>query len=131
MVRCDPLWLLERAKEQFHKLTRGALYTYLDEIAQYCIANPEEATEFCALMEEQWNMFMREVQGVLGDILQAYGCGEIWKKADMVGRDIRHVVSLVEEIHMQAMIFVDDIADWRSSGIFAYQICAEGAKVAI
>ena len=131
MVRCDPLWLMEKAKEQFTKLTHGALYTYLDEIAQYCIANPEAAVGFCASMEEQWNAFMIEVQGVLGDILQIYGCGDIWKKADMVARDIRHIVSLVEEVHMQAMSSVDDIADWRSSGIFGYQICAEGAKEVI
>ena len=122
---------MEKAKEQFTKLTHGALYTYLDEIAQYCIANPEAAVGFCASMEEQWNAFMMEVQGVLGDILQICGCGDIWKKPNMVARDIRHVVSLVEEVHMQAMSSVDDIADWRSSGIFGYQICAEGAKEVI
>lgn len=122
---------MQKAKEQFNKLTHGALYMYLDDIAKYCIANPEEAKDFCALMEEQWIAFMMEVQGVLGEILQIYRCRDVWKKADMVACDIRHVVSLVEEIHMQALSSVNDIVDWRSSGIFAYQICTEGAKIAI
>ena len=122
---------MEKAKEQFIKLTHGALYMYLDDIGQYCIANPEEALGFCVLMEEQWNAFMMEVQGVVREILQVYGCGDIWKKADIIACDIRHVVSLVEEVHMQAMSSVNDIADWHSSSIFGYQICAEGAKVVI
>ena len=104
---------------------------YLDEIAQYCSTNPEAAVGFCALMKEQWNAFMMEVQGVLGDIMQIYGYGDIWKKADMVAHDIRQVVSLVEEVHMQEMSSVNDIADWCSSDIFSYQICAEVAKEVI
>jgi hypothetical protein len=74
---------------------------------------------------------MEEVQEVLGDIQQEHGCGDIYEEADLVGKDVRHVVALVEEIHTLAVKSPDQMESWRSSGMFAYQICAERANISI
>ena len=109
----------------------GAIYTYVDKLVLWCLENPEEAVELCAFREHWWRELMEEVQEALGEIQKEHGCGDIYKKADLVGKDIRHVVTLVEEIHTHAVMSPDEMEDWRFSGIFSYQICAEGDKVSI
>ena len=75
---------------------------------------------------------MEVVHGALGDIQQEHGCGVIYQEANLVGQDIHHVVTLVEEIHTHTVsMSPDQMEDWHSSGIFSYQICAEGANVSI
>lgn len=113
-------------------MTKGAIYTYVDKLVLRCLETPEEAIELCAFRESWWRELMEVVHDALGDIQQEHGCGAVYQEADLVGRDIRHVVTLVEEIHTHVVsMSPDQMEDWHSSGIFSYQICAEGANVSI
>lgn len=107
------------------------MYSYIDNLVTLCIKNPDKAVSACVTREQWWEELVMEVHGALGDILQEHGCGEVYRDADLVGKDIRLVLSLVEEVHAHAVSFPDQMEDWRDSGIFSYQICAEGDKVSI
>ena len=107
------------------------MYAYIDNLVTLCIKNPDKAVSACVTREQWWEELVMEVHGALGDILQEHGCGEVYRDADLVGKDIRLVLSLVEEVHAHAVSFPDQMEDWRNSGIFSYQICAEGDKVSI
>ena len=112
-------------------MTNGAIYTYVDKLVLRCLKNPEEAVELCAFREHWWRELMEQVQEALREIQQEHGGGDVYNEADLVGKDIRHAVTLIEEIHTHAVTSLDQMEDWRSSGILSYQICAEGAKVSI
>ncbi|KIJ93011.1 hypothetical protein K443DRAFT_135137 [Laccaria amethystina LaAM-08-1] len=124
-IRADPLSVIADARERVNRVTKGAIYTYVDNLVLRSI-------ELCAFRENWWRELMDAVHDALGGILQEYGCGAVYQKADLVGRDVRHVVTLVEEIHTHAVsMSPKQMEDWHSSGIFSYQICAEGANVSI
>lgn len=112
-------------------MTNGAIYTYVDKLVLRCLENPEEAVQLCAFRKDWWRELMEQVQEALREIQQEHGCGDVYKEADLVGKDIHHAVTLIEEIHTHVVTSLDEMEDWRSSGIFSYQICAEGAEVSI
>lgn len=107
------------------------MYSYIDKLVVHCIKNPDKAVSVCASREQWWEELVMEVHGALNDILQEHGCGDVYRDADRVGKDIRLVYTLVEEVHVHALSFPDQMEDWRDSGIFSYQVCAEGDKVLI
>ena len=96
-----------------------------------CIESPEKAVSLCELREEWWTEVVLEVQAALAVILQEHGCGDVYREADLIGKDIWLVLTLVEEVHAHALSFPNQIEDWQNSGIFSCQICAEGDKVTI
>lgn len=107
------------------------MYSYIDRLVDHCIKNPDEAVSVCASREQWWTELVMEVHGALDDILQEHGCGDVYRDSDLVGKDIRLVLTLVEEVHAHAISFPDQIEDWRDSGIFSYQICAQGDKISV
>ena len=127
----DALAVIASAREQFNKVTDGKMYSYLDRLVMHCIESPEKAVSLCELREEWWTELILDVQAALAVILQEHGCGDVYREADLIGKDIRLVLTLVEEVHAHALSFPNQIEDWRNSGIFSYQICAEGDKVTI
>jgi len=127
----DALAVIASAREHFNKVTDGKMYSYVDRLITQCIKSPEKAVSLCESKEEWWTELVLEVQDALGVILQEHRCRDVYREADLIGKDIRLVLTLVEEVHTHALSFPDQIEDWRNSGIFSYQICAEGDKVAI
>lgn len=127
----DALAVIASAREQFNKVTDGKMYSYIDRLVMCCIKSLEKAVSLCEFREEWWTELVLEVQEALGVILQEHGCGDVYREADLIGKDIRLVLTLVEEVHAHALSFPDQIEDWQNSGIFSCQICAEGDKVAV
>ena len=128
----DALAVIARAQEIFNKVTDGAMYSYVDRLVRRCIKSPENAVRVCESREAWWMELVLEVHGTLEVILQEHGCGDMYREADLIGKDIRLVLSLVEEVHAQALSFgPGQMEDWWKSGIFSYQICAEGDKISI
>ena len=79
-------------------------------------------------MEEEGNVWMKfilDLHKALDGILQECGCGEEWKGADLTVKDFRHVLALSEDVHSHALTSLDEMADWRESSIYGYQICWE------
>ena len=130
--RLDALNKIARAKENFRLLTRGDKYAYLDSLVKDYIKNPDLAKTACNSTLEMWEDLMKEVQDVLGDILQAYGCAMEYNEANTsVGKEYREVYYLLGEIGEFLLTSTPgDLADWHGSGVFGYQIIVEGEKVA-
>ena len=127
----DALAVIAEARERFNKATDGQMYSYVDRLVTHCIESPEKAVSICESREAWWTDLVLEVHEALGVILQEHGCGDVYREADLIGKDIRLILSLVEEVHAQALSFPNEMEDWRKSGIFAYQICAEGDNISI
>ena len=127
----DALAVIARAREHFNKSTEGRMYTYVDKLVTRCIESPEDAVSICESREEWWTELVLEVHKALGVILQERGCGDVYREADLIGKDIRLILSLIEEVHAHAISSPQEMEDWRKSGIFSYQICAEGDKITI
>lgn len=127
----DALAVITGARERFNKATDGQMYSYVDRLVARCIESPDKAVSICESREDWWTDLMLEVHEALGVILQEHGCRAVYREADHIGKDIRLVLSLIEDVHAHAMSCPNEMEDWQKSGIFAYQICAEGDNISI
>ena len=101
------------------------MYDYVDLVVKSCIKRPDLAL---GILEEEgkvWMKFILNLHEALDSILQEYGCGEEWKGADLIVKDFRHVVALIEDVHSHTLTSLDEMADWHESGVYGYQICWE------
>jgi hypothetical protein len=101
------------------------MYDYVDLIVKACIKRPDLALETLEEEGKVWMKFILDLHEALDSILQEYGCGEEWKGADLIVKDFRHVLALIEDVHSHALTSLDEMADWRESGVYGYQICRE------
>ena len=122
---------LARAKENFELLTHGDKYTYIDSLVKDYIKAPDLAQNACDSTLEMWEGLMKEVQDIIGDILQEYGCATEYHEADTsVAKEYREVYHLLGDIaEFLLTTSPGDLADWHGSGALGYQIIVEGEKM--
>ena len=125
----DPIKVLAQAKIALDEKTEGDKYKYIDDVVKECITTPGSALEFCKATASVWVDLVEYIQACLGEVLQEYGCGREYDKANRVGADFRHVMFLLEEIEEFLMTREGELADWPASGCLGYQICWEGEKL--
>ena len=106
-------------------MTNGSIYDYVDLIVKACIDRPDLTLETLEEEGKVWMKFILDLHEALDEILQERGCSEEWKGADLIVKDFRHALALIEDVHSHALTSLDEMADWRESGIYGYQICWE------
>ena len=116
---------ISQSKIHFDYITNGNLYDYVDLVVKACIDCPDLALETLEEQEKVWMEFILGLHEALNSVLQEYGCGEEWKGAELIAKDFRHVLALIEDVHSHALTSLHEMADWRESGIYGYQICRE------
>ena len=84
------------------------MYDYVDLVVKSCIKHLDLTL---GILEEEgkvWMKFILNFHKVLDSILQEYGCSKEWNGADLIVKDFRHIVTLIEDVHSQALASLDE-----------------------